>query len=187
MPLLKRFADLNLSQGSLNDYSNSTVTKQRKDTFSGLINQIRMEAQNNNIGRFVLLSTRPHSTAVFNLFLPCHDLGKLIHDMEIFNDRGERYNPHLETLANFAEQTQTKYLYLRYITSRSKEEHSHTSSMFSGVRLLSSMCPDLVALIYQVFNLDAVLANKSHPINISLLPLMIASIVLKLLKHPICT
>ena len=86
--------------------------------------------------------------------------------MEIFNDRGERYNPHLETLANFAEQTQTKYLYLRYITSRSKEEHSHTSSMFSGVRLLSSMCPDLVALIYQVFNLDAVLANKSHPINL---------------------
>ena len=28
------------------------------------------------------------------------------------------------------------------------------------------MCPDLVALIYQVFNLDAVLANKSHPINL---------------------
>ena len=162
---VKKICDLNLSQGSLNDY-NSTVTKQRKDTFSGLINQIRMEAQNNNIGRFdrYQLDLIVQLSLIFFSF--AHDLGKLIHDMEIFNDRGERYNPHLETLANFAEQTQTKYLYLRYITSRSKEEHSHTSSMFSGVRLLSSMCPDLVALIYQVFNLDAVLANKSHPINL---------------------
>ena len=162
---VKKICDLNLSQGSLNDY-NSTVTKQRKDTFSGLINQIRMEAQNNNIGRFdrYQLDLIVQLSLIFFSF--AHDLGKLIHDMEIFNDHGERYNPHLETLANFAEQTQTKYLYLRYITSRSKEEHSHTSSMFSGVRLLSSMCPDLVALIYQVFNLDAVLANKSHPINL---------------------
>ena len=162
---VKKICDLNLGQGSLNDY-NSTVTKQRKDTFSGLINQIRMEAQNNNIGRFdrYQLDLIVQLSLIFFSF--AHDLGKLIHDMEIFNDRGERYNPHLETLANFAEQTQTKYLYLRYITSRSKEEHSHTSSMFSGVRLLSSMCPDLVALIYQVFNLDAVLANKSHPINL---------------------
>lgn len=162
---VKKICDLNLSQGSLNDY-NSTVTKQRKDTFSGLINQIRMEAQNNNIGRFdrYQLDLIVQLSLIFFSF--AHDLGKLIHDMEIFNDRGERYNPHLETLANFAEQTQTKYLYLRYITSRSKDEHSHTSSMFSGVRLLSSMCPDLVALIYQVFNLDAVLANKSHPINL---------------------
>lgn len=162
---VKKICDLNLSQGSLNDY-NSTVTKQRKDTFSGLINQIRMEAQNNNIGRFdrYQLDLIVQLSLIFFSF--AHDLGKLIHDMEIFNDRGERYTPHLETLANFAEQTQTKYLYLRYITSRSKEEHSHTSSMFSGVRLLSSMCPDLVALIYQVFNLDAVLANKSHPINL---------------------
>lgn len=162
---VKKICDLNLSQGSLNDY-NSTVTKQRKDTFSGLINQIRMEAQNNNIGRFdrYQLDLIVQLSLIFFSF--AHDLGKLIHDMEIFNDRGERYNPHLETLANFAEQTQTKYLYLRYISSRSKEEHSHTSSMFSGVRLLSSMCPDLVALIYQVFNLDAVLANKSHPMNL---------------------
>lgn len=162
---VKKICDLNLGQGSLNDY-NSTVTKQRKDTFSGLINQIRMEAQNNNIGRFdrYQLDLIVQLSLIFFSF--AHDLGKLIHDMEIFNDRGERYNPHLETLANFAEQTQTKYLYLRYITSRSKEEHSHTSSMFSGMRLLSSMCPDLVALIYQVFNLDAVLANKSHPINL---------------------
>ncbi len=83
---VKKICYLNLCQGSLNDY-NSTVTKQRKDTFSGLINQIRMEAQNNNIGRFdrYQLDLIVQLSLIFFSF--AHDLGKLIHDMEIFNPK----------------------------------------------------------------------------------------------------
>lgn len=161
---VQKIGELNLSNGSFNDY-NSTITKQKKDVFSNLISQIRIEAQENNVGRFdrYQLDLIAQLTIIFVAF--AHDLGKIINDMEIFNDRGERFNPHLETIANFAEQTQTKYLYVRYISSRAVAVNNHKNSTYSGVHLLSVMCPDLVAQIYQLFNLDTLMGEYNHPLN----------------------
>ena len=60
---VKKICDLNLSQGSLNDY-NSTDTKQRKDTFSGLINQIRMKLKTIILAALIVINSTSWYTAL---------------------------------------------------------------------------------------------------------------------------
>ena len=168
---INKITELNLGIGSNNDYNNTT-TMAKKDSMASLIKQLRAEAESNNLGRFdrYQLDLIIQLTLVLMSF--AHDLGKIVSDMEIYNDQGQRFSPYLETLTNFVEQTQTQYLYIRHITGRSgiiaqgeRLQAAHQKNSYTGLHLLTSLCHELQVLIYQVFNLDEIIANPQHPLN----------------------
>ena len=166
---INKITELNLGLGFANDY-NSMTTMAKKDLFGALIKQIRAEAEANNQGRFDRYQLDLIIELTIVLLAFAHDLGKLVTDLEIYNDQGQRFNPYLETLTNFAEQTQTKYLYLRYISGRGggnyNESNSfHQKNVYTGLHLLTTLCHELQVLVYQIFNLDEILLEREHPLN----------------------
>lgn len=92
-----------------------------------------------------------------------HDLGKLLYDLEVVSDNGQRYSPYTETLAQFCERQQSSFLFVRHVPNR---QHFHSMvGRADGLILLSFFCPDCLNLFAPVSTLGALILEPDNALN----------------------
>lgn len=92
-----------------------------------------------------------------------HDLGKLLYDLEVVSDNGQRYSPYTETLAQFCERQQSSFLFVRHVPHR---QHFHSMvGRADGLILLSFFCPDCLNLFAPVSTLGALILEPDNALN----------------------
>lgn len=157
---LEQLAKLSL-QGYSQDEQQFLLRKKSSLNFAAPINKMRTELSNGH----------PHlssSQLNFAMQMMClfaaltHDLGKVIHDLEIFADNGKKFNAAVDTLADFVERTQTKVLYVRFKESRRLE---HNNLILHGSWLFARESPHSFDFVAHYFNLDQIFGSRTHPVN----------------------
>lgn len=156
---LEQLAKLSL-QGYSQDEQQFLLRQKSSLNFAVPINKMRTELSNSH----------PHlssSQLNFAMQMMClfaaltHDLGKVIHDLEIFADNGEKFNATVGALADFVERTQTKVLYVRFKESRRLE---HNNLILHGSWLFARECPHSFDFVAHYFNLDQIFGSRTHPV-----------------------
>lgn len=156
---LEQLAKLSL-QGYSQDEQQFLLRQKSSLNFAVPINKMRTELSNSH----------PHlssSQLNFAMQMMClfaaltHDLGKVIYDLEIFADNGEKFNAAVGALADFVERTQTKVLYVRFKESRRLE---HNNLILHGSWLFARECPHSFDFVAHYFNLDQIFGSRTHPV-----------------------
>lgn len=92
-----------------------------------------------------------------------HDMGKLLHDFTIRSNRGMPYDPRRGTLEQFIKNEQSPYVYLSPVPGRCND---HVDAGWSeGLYLLEKFNEDALALVRQVYDIDAAARDKNSLVS----------------------